>query len=227
MTLVNDKNKTPGQLLRTAREAQSLSSVDIAKEMHLSVHAIEDLERDEYSNIGVRTFVRGYLVTYGRIVGVSQALLLEAFELISPTPAVTPLVASVVEGAPVRDVTREHTAFRYSPRVLIGAGAALVLLIGLIVFTEKSPDIKKNQAKPVASAAQTIVIPAESTAVAPAPVVENPVLKTITPAALAQGEANPGSNTPFVHKHKKHHVKKKPQPAPFTVTPVTNAPKTS
>lgn len=225
---MNDKNKTPGQLLKTAREAQSLSLVDIAKEMRLSVHAVEDIERDEYSNIGVRTFVRGYLVTYARIVSVSQALVLDAFELIAPPPAETPLVASVVEGAPVRDVTRERTAFRYSPRVLMGAIAALVLFVGLIIVTEKLPDMKKEVAKPLVGTTQTIVIPAESTTTPATPVVANSDTKSVTtPVGLTQGEANPGSNTPFVHKTKKHHHVKKPEPSPFTVTPVNNAEKTS
>ena len=71
---------TPGQLLAACREQRGLSQADVAKQMHLSLQTVKDLEHDEYDHVGVRTFVRGYLCTYARLINFPEARVLEAFE---------------------------------------------------------------------------------------------------------------------------------------------------
>ncbi|MDP1574025.1 MAG: helix-turn-helix domain-containing protein [Coxiellaceae bacterium] len=232
---MTEKNKTPGQILRAAREAQSLSTADIAKEMRLSLQAVDALERDEYGNMGVRTFVRGYLATYARIVSVSQATILELFDAVSPMPEIIPSSDSAVEGAPIVNVTRERTAFRYSPKILIGAAIFIFILFALVFHSGKTTttvvDTKKDDAKTVVSSAEpAIVIPAETTALAAAVPsattqktadVETP--KVMTPTTL--GQANPGTNTPFIRKSVAHVASKPKAPvhhaATYTISPVT------
>lgn len=106
--------KTPGQLLLAAREARSLSQEDIAKHTRLSVQVVNDLEQDSYSHIGVKTFVRGYLCSYARLVGISEAQILEAVDSSGLMPSATQTTFPSLEGAPVLNVTHQQTRSSYS-----------------------------------------------------------------------------------------------------------------
>ena len=235
---MTEKNKTPGQILRAAREARSLSIADVSKEMRLSPQAVDDLERDEHSNLGVRTFVRGYLATYARVVGVPQATVLELFDVISPMPEIVPPCASVVEGAPVVNVTRERAAFRYSPKILIGVSSFIFVLFALIFHSGKTTtvaDAKKDDSNKtvISSTEQPIVIPAETTAALPSDAQKTASVDTskiATPKSAVVGQANPGTNTPFIRKSVAHAESKPKQPvhaATYTVSPVTSEEKAS
>jgi cytoskeleton protein RodZ len=75
--------KSPGQILKQAREEANLSSKDIADKMKLKKTLIEDIEQDNYDiNISL-TFIRGYLKLYAKHVKVDEAEILNAFENLS------------------------------------------------------------------------------------------------------------------------------------------------
>lgn len=68
--LVN-RIKTPGTLLKEARETKKLSQTEIAEQVCLSLQRVKELEKDDYSNMAALIYVRGYLRAYARCVGVS------------------------------------------------------------------------------------------------------------------------------------------------------------
>lgn len=187
---------TPGQLLTVAREARSLSQADIAKRTCLSVQLVNDIEHDEYAHIGVRTFVRGYLCTYARLVGVSETQILEALEASGLMPALPDVTPLSVEGAPVLNVTHQRSAnARYSR--WIAAGIGLLLVIGVIVWlqnpkesTAKNAEIK-TKTTPLAFAQPEVVIHPE----------ENTTSKVNVPPVA---EASPTPVAPAIKKVKKH-----------------------
>lgn len=72
--------KTPGTLLREARQAKNLNLSDIAKQMRLSVQWVKDLEKDNYSHAPAVIYIRGYLRAFARCVGVSQDEVMAAFD---------------------------------------------------------------------------------------------------------------------------------------------------
>lgn len=59
----------PGPRLRAAREACGYDIQDIAKQLRLHPHIIEDLERDQFSDHLALVFVRGYLRSYANLIG--------------------------------------------------------------------------------------------------------------------------------------------------------------
>ena len=61
--------KGPGERLRSARKAKGIDLGLAARELHLPEDRLAALERDEYSVIPGRVFVRGYLRNYARLVG--------------------------------------------------------------------------------------------------------------------------------------------------------------
>lgn len=71
---------TPGQLLCIAREQCGLTIDAIAQQLRLSVQTIKDIEADHYAHIGVKTFVRGYLCGYARLVHLPESRILAAFD---------------------------------------------------------------------------------------------------------------------------------------------------
>src|SRR5690348_900455 len=59
-----------GQRLRAAREAKGLSHSDIAQRLRLPLRLIGRLEADDYSGMEQGVYLRGYLSSYARLVGV-------------------------------------------------------------------------------------------------------------------------------------------------------------
>ena len=69
-----------GALLRNAREATGYSIADVAERMRLSRHHIENLEAERFDLFPVSVFLRGYLTSYARLLGIDAEPLLEAYD---------------------------------------------------------------------------------------------------------------------------------------------------
>lgn len=69
-----------GQLLQAAREARKLTYADVASKLRLSEQYVKDLEADDFTHIGARTYVRGYLLSYAKLLGIQQEEMLAAMQ---------------------------------------------------------------------------------------------------------------------------------------------------
>lgn len=135
---------TPGKLLFAAREARGFSQEDIAKRLRLSVQAIQDIERDEFAQIGVRTFVRGYLSNYARLVNISDTQVLEALDASGLMASDAHSTLPRIEGAPVMNVTHQRTRAINLRWIMIGLGALLLITLIAIFHGSKEETIAKN-----------------------------------------------------------------------------------
>ena len=72
--------KSIGAILRNAREAAGYSIADVAERMRLSRHHIENLEAERFDLFPVSVFLRGYLTSYARLLGIDAEPLLEAYD---------------------------------------------------------------------------------------------------------------------------------------------------
>ena len=72
--------KNIGAILRHAREAAGYSVADVAERMRLSRHHIESLEAERFELFPVSVFLRGYLISYARLLGIDAEPLLEAYD---------------------------------------------------------------------------------------------------------------------------------------------------
>lgn len=61
--------RSPGLLLKNAREAAGLSVEQVADKLHLLKSVVSSLEKDCYDRIRGETFARGYLRNYARLLG--------------------------------------------------------------------------------------------------------------------------------------------------------------
>lgn len=109
---------TLGQRLRAAREDKELSRADIAQRLRLPLRLIARLEDDDYQGMDEGVYLRGYLSSYARLVGVPTVI---AESAAAAHTRVAPLVAT-------GKVSRSRYLIdRYS------VSATYLILTGLIV----------------------------------------------------------------------------------------------
>jgi len=69
-----------GERLRSARMACNLDMAKLAARIHLTSDVVEALERDDYSDMPARVFVRGYVRNYARAVNLPSESVLAQFD---------------------------------------------------------------------------------------------------------------------------------------------------
>lgn len=72
-------NDSPGELLARHREQLGIALNDAARALNLRPAVVEGLERDDYSEIPVATYRRGYLRAYARYLDIDERLVLDAY----------------------------------------------------------------------------------------------------------------------------------------------------
>lgn len=70
----------PGVLLREARESAGIGQRELAEELYLTLHYVQALEQGDFARLPGSTFVRGYLRSYARRVGLSEQRVIEQYE---------------------------------------------------------------------------------------------------------------------------------------------------
>ncbi len=115
---------TPGRVLRTEREKQGLSSQEIAKRTHLDIKIVESIEQDSDEGMPAATYVRGYLRSYAKIVGVDPDHIITLYNSDSPQPP-PEILPEVKQPSQVSSSDKPVKAFTY----LITLGLVLLLLI--------------------------------------------------------------------------------------------------
>lgn len=116
-----------GEILRTEREARGLSVEEIAERVKFSVRQVEALEHDDAEHLPQGTFLRGFIRSYARVLGMDDARLLAA------THTQTEHHFDVMDvqggGAPL-PVTGD--ASRRSRYLMLSALAVAILLAGFV-----------------------------------------------------------------------------------------------
>ena len=72
--------KNVSRLLVEARQALNLSQKEIADQLYLTKTLIQQLEEGEFGEPSTKAFVKGYLRSYARVVGLSGDDLIQRFE---------------------------------------------------------------------------------------------------------------------------------------------------
>lgn len=166
-----------GQRLRTAREAKGLSHSDIAQRLRLPLRLIGRLEADDYSGMEQGVYLRGYLSSYARLVGV-------------PTVAAETIASQHTHAAPLvatGKVSRSRYLIdRYS------VSATYLILTGLIVvpavWLATHGGLEQNLARTTPlDTPTTIQVPAQTQADAPA--ADNTIADAVTDTATLPSDA--------------------------------------
>src|SRR5690554_8157139 len=70
---------SPGEILRREREVQGLARAEVATTLNLRQSVVIDIEEDNYEQIPVAAYRRGYLRAYARLLGMDENSVLEAY----------------------------------------------------------------------------------------------------------------------------------------------------
>lgn len=154
--------QSAGVKLARAREAQDLSVADVARALRLGVKQVEALEASDYDNLPGRTFVRGFVRNYARLVNLDPDLLVAEYFPAQQEPQTLDIQAP-----------SQHISFSEHHRKpwlkWLATSFAVVALVSWGVLVWLGPESVKSvvTVKPVAPAAPAV------TAEVPAPVEEN------------------------------------------------------
>lgn len=127
---------SPGQLLRNARKAAKLDVRTVADTLHLLPRQIEALEQDHYAMFSADIFCKGYIRSYGKLLGLDTDELLASYE--QQCPADTWPVEDLKIAAPRAQLQRSQR-WMYSIST-----AALLAVISLLWLA--NPDAAESPA---------------------------------------------------------------------------------
>lgn len=108
---------SPGARLKKGRESADLSLAEAAESLKMSPGAVRALEADDYRSLPNSTFVKGYIRSYARLLGIGSEDLVRGYEALTGCD----------KPEPVKPIETPRTAPKGAP-ILI---AAIVLLIVL------------------------------------------------------------------------------------------------
>lgn len=78
-TSVDTVRTTPGSLLLAQRETLELSLQHVADELNLTMHYVRALETDSYEKLPGDVFVKGYIRSYARLLGLDPEQVLDIY----------------------------------------------------------------------------------------------------------------------------------------------------
>ena len=113
----------PGAYLRKTREEANISVDKVALVLRLRSDIVVLIEADAYDRLPAPTFVRGYLRSYARVLGIASKPVLEMYDRQGFEPP--PLTNEVTES------TQAHTSDTAVRLVTYAVAVVLALLVGL------------------------------------------------------------------------------------------------
>jgi hypothetical protein len=168
-----------GDEFRAAREARHLSLSDVSEQIHIRSVYLQSIEDEDWSAIAAPVYVRGFIRTYARFLGLDPEDAVERYnELLGDSPAATP--GPIYMGPP-------PSSAGPSVWVLIAAAAALILVafVGYSYYQFQAGQRANATGKrvsstptPVAAEAEPTVLPATSSAPLATPAASPGVLVT-------------------------------------------------
>ena len=190
----NAGSAAPNMRLSQARQAQNLTTAEVARRLKLSVWQIEALESGEYQRLPGVVFVRGFIRNYARLLKLEPEELVQAATSLLPQPAPSP------EAAPSRDIPfPTATTSRWKGYAAATAGIVALLAVYEYFFNEE-PRTVAPKPGPVAvlpfpqkpRPAVPTKIPQEAPASQPAAVAEPPPqVAEATPPAVPTSASQP------------------------------------
>ncbi|MBD5606710.1 MAG: helix-turn-helix domain-containing protein, partial [Candidatus Eremiobacteraeota bacterium] len=107
-----------GDEFRAAREARHLTLSDVSEQIHIRSVYLQCIEDEEWSSIAAPVYVRGFLRTYSRFLGLDPESAVERFNAVMGD-------AGVREPASVRQIGTRRGP---SPWLWIAVGVAVLLV---------------------------------------------------------------------------------------------------
>ncbi|MFZ5724177.1 MAG: RodZ domain-containing protein [Pseudomonadota bacterium] len=209
-----------GEQLREARELKGLTVEDIAARLKIPARYVRALEQGDIAALPEPTFVRGYVKTYARELGLDgEALVAE----LAPVEVKAPVIhlgvdgggASARRGAPMRAPNFRAGRRRFGPLLAI-AGLLIVVVLLLFLALRDRPlpaTTPAGRTPDVPAAGEPVALPIPPGAAVVTEIRLPPAPSAAVPPAGEDSPAPPPASTPVAL----------PLPAPGTAAPVVPA----
>ncbi|RLT95341.1 RodZ domain-containing protein [Ketobacter sp.] len=142
---------SPGARLQRAREAASLSVTEAADALHLSPGVVKALEADDFRSLPNATFVKGYMRSYARLLGIPGEELVRTYESITGTN----------KPQPVTPIEAPRTGPRFAGPIRFGVLGVLVLAAVWYFWPAASEEEPAQPAEAHSSGLEEVVTVAE------------------------------------------------------------------
>lgn len=192
---------SPGELLHRARESLNLTISDLAGQTRLSRNVLEALERNDFANLAMPVYVRGYFRKCAHVLNLPEEKLLQAYADWTGTPLKAQPLPVTVNEPPREYASPSRTpSWRYVLVIAIVIGALLWWFgsggqgtssvvpetAAPVTTLEIEPPVLQSEPLPLGPAEEVIAIPSEVTPAAPAD-------GTAAPAAAPASEPAPAA----------------------------------
>lgn len=131
-----ESNLTLGQFLRQERERRGITIEQVASSTKIGVKTIHALEGDHYSELPAKPFVRGFVISYARFIGLDYKEVLTHY---------SGFLEEKVHDRPARDAGHSGYAFEKregeQSRTYLGLAMGGFVLIGGLAFLVLKPGL--------------------------------------------------------------------------------------
>lgn len=158
-----------GERFRAAREARGLSLSDVAEQIRIRSVYLAAIEDENWPAIGAPVYVRGFLRTYARFLGLEPEEVVGEFNgANAEREGTVPASAGSYDPAPVGGPTRNLSWMIWV------ASAVAVLLIGFVVYNEmafrqRTPELAAASPAPASPGASASPLPSNGPEASPSP----------------------------------------------------------
>ncbi|MCP3241728.1 DUF4115 domain-containing protein [Aeromonas hydrophila] len=167
----------PGQLLRNAREQLGWTREQVASRIHLRLTLIAAIESDTYDKHTSHTFIRGYLRTYAKLVGIPEETILAAYDKLGLTPP---------DNIDMQSFSRRSRQQANDSRLKVVTWLVILVLIALsVAWWWQSTARRSAGDEALAATEMGATSNTPSATVPPAVDVADPVVALVTSAAAA------------------------------------------
>ena len=140
-----------GRALRSAREHRGKNLEEAARETRVRADYVEALENEDFDALGSDVYVRGFLRSYAKYLGLNAEKVVAAYERVYARPKPSP--APVERAATVTPTEALVLTERKRPNWLLASATAIIVLsaaaaIGLIGSSEGAPPAAEVTAAP-------------------------------------------------------------------------------
>ncbi len=125
---------SPGASLAAARNKIGLSTADVARSLRLSVRQIEAIEADDFERLPGKTFLRGFVRNYAKLLNIDPEPLLEACQYTAIRPQAQSQPISVPPGQVEISASRSQRTFSGNKPSLWLKYAPVIFVLALLVW---------------------------------------------------------------------------------------------
>ena len=123
-----------GELLRTARESKKLSLDDAHRETKISVATLASLEQDDFEAIGSDIYLKGFLKSYARFLGMDVDDVLKTLDRQRGKGAIGVGTMWDIEESVTEEKIKSPRIFR---RVILPLLILIILVMTILFFRER------------------------------------------------------------------------------------------